>query len=95
MSRLFQEQLPRVETSSEDPSLPFFASGTRSSRIFSDSTAHGSGSVLYAAASTVGDGLADFEAEAAVSLPSPEPESESEEQPAATRGRRPRRQGRG
>ncbi|CAM5530634.1 hypothetical protein SGRIM128S_05837 [Streptomyces griseomycini] len=84
LSRLLQEQLARVDTSSDLPSLPDSAFGTRSSRVFFDSTLHDSGSVLYAAARTVGDGLADADAEALDALSPPSSEPESEEQPAAT-----------
>lgn len=81
LSRLFQEQLPRVEISSDLPSLPDLLSGTRSFSVFFDSALQDSGSLPYAAASTVGDGLADAEAAAFAALSVLSPEPESEEQP--------------
>lgn len=69
------------------PSLPDLALfGTRSVNVFFDSTAHGSGSFLYAAACTVGAAVASADVVApgpVVSLAAPSSEPESEEQPAA------------
>jgi hypothetical protein len=87
LSRLLQEQEPRVPASSAVPALPDFASGTRSSSVFFDSTLHGWGSDSYTAACTVGEGLADADADADEDFalsPAPSSEPESEEQPAAT-----------
>ncbi|MGC0401441.1 hypothetical protein RKD27_004085 [Streptomyces sp. SAI-126] len=90
LSRLLQEQLPRVPAS-EVPFLPDFdASGTSDFRVFEDSTPHESGSDLYAAACTVGAALAEADAPLsaplplfALPLPLSPPEPESEEQPVA------------
>lgn len=85
LSRLLREQEPRVDASSDEPSLPDLALGASSSSVFFDSALHACGSALYAAACTVGDGLADSDAdaEAFVSPAALSSEPESEEQPAA------------
>ena len=88
LSRLFQEQLPRVAASPDLPSLldlvPF---GTISFNVFDENTLQGSGSFAYAASFTTEPAsVAEDDAEAPESFfaSSPEPSPESEEQPEAT-----------
>lgn len=88
LSRLSQEQLPRVSMSSDLPSLPdLVPSGTRSFSVFDENTLHGSGSFAYVASfTTAAASVAEDDAEEAESFfaSSPEPSPESEEQPEAT-----------